>query len=56
MLPISTSDYPVLAKRPANSMFDTAKLRAILGIVLPDWQSTLEPVLQLIAQDARSAS
>ncbi|OAJ59405.1 dTDP-4-dehydrorhamnose reductase [Paraburkholderia ginsengiterrae] len=56
VVPISTSEYPVLAKRPANSMLDTTKLRAIPGVVLPDWQSTLEPVLRLIAQDARLVS
>jgi dTDP-4-dehydrorhamnose reductase len=35
--PIASSEYPTAAKRPANSTLDTAKLRAALGMDLPDW-------------------
>jgi dTDP-4-dehydrorhamnose reductase len=35
---IATSEYPVPAKRPANSRLDTQKLRQTFGLALPDWQ------------------
>ncbi len=44
---IGTADYPTPAKRPANSRLDAGKLRAALGISLPDWQSG---VRQTVAQ------
>ena len=37
---ITTADYPTAAKRPAYSVLDTSRLRAI-GITLPSWQSVL---------------
>ena len=36
--PISTAEYPVSAPRPSNSRLDTSKLRARLGVELPDWR------------------
>lgn len=36
--PITTADYPTPAKRPANSVLNTAKIDAIYGIRLPPWQ------------------
>jgi dTDP-4-dehydrorhamnose reductase len=36
--PIPTSQYPTPARRPANSRLDTSKLRAALGLTLPDWR------------------
>ena len=36
--PISTSEYPVPAKRPANSRLDTNKLVSTFGLHLPEWQ------------------
>lgn len=35
---IATTDYPTPAKRPANSVLDTAKIAAVYGIRLPPWQ------------------
>ncbi|MES2129005.1 MAG: dTDP-4-dehydrorhamnose reductase [Pseudomonadota bacterium] len=35
--PIPASDYPVPARRPANSVMDTGRLRSRFG-ELPDWQ------------------
>ncbi|HYA73818.1 MAG TPA: dTDP-4-dehydrorhamnose reductase [Roseiarcus sp.] len=43
VVPIATSDYPTLARRPANSRLDTAKLQGIYGIRLPDWRASLAP-------------
>ena len=42
---IATSDYPTPARRPANSRLDTARLAAAFGLRLPDWQSSLPPVV-----------
>lgn len=36
--PISTADYPLPAKRPANSRLDCAKLQSAFKLVLPSWQ------------------
>lgn len=38
ILPITTSEYPLPAKRPANSRLGTAKLQKTFGVVLPDWK------------------
>ena len=38
---IATVDYPTPARRPANSRLDTAKLREIHGVALPDWRVSL---------------
>ena len=39
--PIPTVEYPLPAKRPANSRLDCHKLAADYGIVAPDWQQAL---------------
>jgi len=36
--PIATSDYPLAAARPANSVLDCGRLQNDLHITLPDWQ------------------
>ncbi|WP_024301874.1 dTDP-4-dehydrorhamnose reductase [Pseudogulbenkiania sp. MAI-1] len=46
---IPAADYPTAATRPANSRLDTHKLRAALGIVLPDWRHHLQLVLQQLS-------
>jgi dTDP-4-dehydrorhamnose reductase len=35
--PISTSEYPTLAKRPKNSILDSSSLQNTFGIKKPDW-------------------
>lgn len=46
---IATADYPTPARRPANSLLDTAKLAEIYGVVLPDWKiSTRACVARLL--------
>ena len=39
--PIPTAEYPLPAKRPANSRLDCHKLTADYGIAAPDWQQAL---------------
>ncbi|MHB9009681.1 MAG: dTDP-4-dehydrorhamnose reductase [Limisphaerales bacterium] len=43
---IGTADYPLPAKRPANSRLDTAKLRRTFGLSLPDWETSLRLVME----------
>ncbi len=42
---ISTADYPLPAKRPANSVLNCGKLQKIFGLRLPDWEFSLRQVL-----------
>jgi dTDP-4-dehydrorhamnose reductase len=41
VVPIGTSEYPVPAKRPANSRMSHRKLSETFGLSLPDWQDAL---------------
>ncbi len=41
LIPISTSEYPTAAPRPANSVLSTEKLRSAFGITPPAWDITL---------------
>jgi dTDP-4-dehydrorhamnose reductase len=43
--PIATADYPTPARRPANSVLDCSKLRAVHGITLPPWPTALRDML-----------
>lgn len=53
--PIVSADYPLPARRPANSRLATAKLCQTFGIHLPAWRDGLHSVMpQLIAQLPRS--
>ena len=45
LIPITTEQYPTPAKRPAYSLLNGQKLSQTFGLVLPDWQRTLELVL-----------
>ena len=38
IIPISTADYKVSAKRPLNSCLDTTKVQVAFEVVLPVWQ------------------
>lgn len=42
---ITTAEYPTPARRPANSRLDCTRLREAYGIVLPDWRTSTEVVL-----------
>lgn len=46
---IAAAGYPTAAARPANSRLDTHKLRAALGIALPDWRHHLDLVMQQLS-------
>jgi dTDP-4-dehydrorhamnose reductase len=44
--PIATADYPLPAKRPANSRLDTTLFRATFDLELPDWRIGVGHVIQ----------
>ena len=44
--PISTSEYPTRAARPAYSVLDTTKFQNTFGITLPSWQEALASTLK----------
>lgn len=46
--PLTTSQYPAPAKRPANSRLDTSRFRSTFGLRLPPWQESVRHVLQQI--------
>ena len=43
---ITTGDYPTAAARPANSVLDCSKAKAIFGVELPHWKDGLNRMLQ----------
>jgi len=44
--PITTSEYPLPAKRPAYSVLSCAKLERTFGLRLPPWEESLKQVLE----------
>ena len=54
IVPIPTTAYPTPAARPANSRLDTSKLRAALGLSLPDWrEGARQTVMDLLELRSR---
>lgn len=45
LIPVKTTEYKTLAKRPYNSRLCTRKLKLITGLVLPDWRKALKKYL-----------
>ena len=41
VVPITTADYPLPARRPAYGVLATAKFEAAFGFALPDWRDAL---------------
>lgn len=52
--PIATHEYPVPAKRPANSVLSNERIRETYGIVMPQWQESLAECVRLIYTSAES--
>lgn len=48
--PISTDEYPLPAKRPANSRLDNGKLQKAFGLVLPNWQHHVKRMIQEVIE------
>jgi dTDP-4-dehydrorhamnose reductase len=47
---ITTADWPTPARRPADSRLDGSKLAAVFGIKMPEWQSSVAPVVQRLLE------
>jgi dTDP-4-dehydrorhamnose reductase len=47
--PIATSDWPTTAKRPPNSVLNSAKLERDFGFQLPDWRTSVAKVVERLA-------
>lgn len=50
LTPISTSEYPAAAQRPANSMLSTAKIQSDFGIQPRSWQHAVDSILTEILE------
>lgn len=48
--PIATEEYPLPARRPANSRLNTDKLRSTFDILLPPWQAGVAEVLNRLVK------
>lgn len=48
--PLSTSQYPTAAKRPAYSVLSGEKIRAVLGQPIPYWRDSLRLMLKELQQ------
>lgn len=46
--PISTSQYPTAAKRPAYSVLDTTKIKETFAVAIPNWRESLKKCLKKI--------
>jgi dTDP-4-dehydrorhamnose reductase len=52
LTPISTSEYPLPARRPMNSVLSCEKLAETFGVRMPAWEHALELVLETLAEGA----
>ena len=46
VIPISSHEFPSVAKRPANSALDNSKLRDNFGLVMPNWEVGIKETLE----------
>jgi len=45
LVPITSTQYPTAARRPLNSVLSCRKLEAAFGISMPNWEDSLDEVL-----------
>lgn len=50
LIPITTSEYPLPAKRPVNSVLSCEKIAEAFGVRMPAWKQGLESVLATLAE------
>jgi dTDP-4-dehydrorhamnose reductase len=48
LIPVSTEQFPAVAKRPKYSVLDTTKVRESFGIGIPNWRDSLRECLSSI--------
>ena len=53
VVPIATADYPLPARRPANSRLSNAKIAKRYGLHLPEWQRCMQLCLAEVIADQR---
>lgn len=54
LVPVSSSEYPTPARRPANSRLDCSRLQEVFGVSLPPWeQSAAAVVAEIFAPQER---
>ena len=53
LVPISTAEYPSVARRPLNSRLDCAKFEQRFGLTAPDWRASLARVVKIIEAETR---
>lgn len=46
IIPVTTAEYPVAAKRPAMSVMDTGKIERLYGVNVPPWEKSLKLTLE----------
>jgi dTDP-4-dehydrorhamnose reductase len=51
VIPITTAEYPTLARRPASSRLDLTKIGAEHSIVTPHWTEALRAAMAALAMD-----
>jgi dTDP-4-dehydrorhamnose reductase len=52
VMPITSADFPTLARRPLNSRLATTKLQQRLGLHLPGWASGVQRLVEQLAAEA----
>lgn len=52
LIPITTAEYPLPARRPANSRLDNSRLVATFGLTPPPWDKMLKLCMKEIASPA----
>jgi dTDP-4-dehydrorhamnose reductase len=55
VVPITTSDYPTPARRPAYGVLSTARFARTFGFALPDWRRSLAECMTAPAEPSGSA-
>ena len=56
LVAIRSSEYPLAARRPANSRLNCDKIKSQLGIQLPPWQRSLDACLDRLLTQAERRS
>ncbi len=51
--PITTAEYPTLARRPAYSVLDSGRIARVFGITPPDWREALGRCMDRIAHSEK---
>jgi len=50
LTPITTSEYPLAAKRPVNSVLSCQRVAETFGVRMPGWEQAMELVLETLAE------